>query len=739
MPARLRHGRLYPCLARSWARGSAPKRNPHHDNPRRGKMISSKVLLLALAILSTTLGTWGVFHPYSAPLQVREIRGSKVNPAAPYRNEQNILGGGDFATFMPDAFVSIRFVRPYAFTTIRHTYPFPEYAFTWLRVSSAEVQWSDDGLAWSVADTQSAFGNTIYFYVGASGPHEWWRFIITGSGGLPDLTLGNFWFDLADRRYEIPYDIAWGLLCAGILGLLFTFGALTIPIAFMVITIAAMTFVFSYALILAPYQIISTNDLFGYVQPLIYGTFDSLRNIGYPIFLQFMNPIFGLGNIAIVQVWMQLLSLMVVGAVVWRSYSVITGLIVVIGGVLFFSGWIVFSAPYILAESLITSGLLLATAGVIGAARHPSLGMFLLAGCGLLLATVVKSTGFAVTLATVPIVVWLLPPGRRVRGLALMAGPAVTAYLLMAADHYRREGEFAAQSGAGVLAGHVGWMLQGELPDHPGLIGKLKEVAAEAIADNNPANMKISTLSDLNYYVDYTSGLCDAILYKILPTLKKSYPDITWTQTNRILMRVAFRSIAADPLSYMKHVAAHFYGIWRQVGRAWMDLKSGTIGFRSAYELHFREGPFEALLGPAMTADEVRAAARTQATVKLAASEIPDYLAPRVRNWLSPSIQGWMQDWMTLRTFASLGLGAISIFVCLGILIRPFAAAYRAEIVLAFMLNAYMLSHVLVTWAAINRYPGPIIPIVFTFTVCLLHTSLKALHSRGIRQLENPS
>ena len=205
-------------------------------------------------------------------------------------------------------------------------------------------------------------------------------------------------------------------------------------------------------------------------------------------------------------------------------------------------------------------------------------------------------------------------------------------------------------------------------------------------------------------------------------------------------MRVALSSIAADPLAYVKHVAIHFYGIWRQVGRAWMDLQSGAIGFRSAYELHFREGPFPALLGPARTGDEIRAAARRQATVKLAASEIPNYLAARVRNRLSPSVQQWMQDWMTLRTFVSLGLGAISIFLCAGILFPgSFAAAYRAEIVLAFMLNAYMLSHVLVVWAGINRYPGAIMPIIFAFAVCFVHTSVKALHAVCMRQLRKES
>jgi ABC transporter substrate binding protein len=57
----------------------------------------------------------------------------------------------------------------------------------------------------------------------------------------------------------------------------------------------------------------------------------------------------------------------------------------------------------------------------------------------------------------------------------------------------------------------------------------------------------------------------------------------------------------------------------------------------------------------------LRAAARRQMTVKLAASEVLNYLAPRVRNRLSPSVQQGLEDWAELRALVSLGLGAISI------------------------------------------------------------------------------
>jgi hypothetical protein len=683
-----------------------------------------KAVRFLLSFLLLGLGAWGVLNPHSAPLEIAEIQGSRVNPTFPFRSEQNVLGGGDFGTFVPGAFVTVRFSRPYSFTHVRHIYPFSQYALPWLQVTAAELQWSDDGSNWQVADTATAAGGTMYFRVAAAGAHEWWRLVVVGWAGLPDLLLGNLWFDPADGPFTIPYDVSWGLLCAGVLGILLTFRALTAGRAWMLASAAAAAFVFSYALLLAPYQIISTNDSFSYVQPLLVGTYDSLRNIGYPNLVRLLGITIGLENLAIFQLLIQLLSLGVLSFVMWRCYGMWVALVAILGGALFLTGWIVFFAPYVLVESISTSALLLAAAGIIGASRHPSTRMFILAGAGLALATVAKSTGLAMALAAIPIVRFL-PRGCRLRGVTLVVVPSIAAYLLMSAHHYAREGLFAPEAASGlVLLGHIGWMLQGELPQYPGLIEKLQEAAAPSFAGKPPAGLKISSWTKLDDYVDYTSQLEDWLMVgKIIPALRQYDPKLDWIKMNSISTQVAFVSIAADPRTYARHVAAHFYGMWRQVGRAWIDLQSGTIGFRSAYELQledFREGgsPFRTLLGPPFTAERVREAARRQATVTLASNDLLDYLAPIVRD-------------ATRRGYLSLGLGAISLLLCAAIFFPGrFATAYRAEIMLAFVLNAYMLAHALVVWSSVHRYVAPVIPVIFAFALCLLHTSLRIVGPR---------
>jgi hypothetical protein len=681
----------------------------------------SKLLQLFFAVFLMGLGAWGIFSPLPAPLDVAEISGSKVNTSWPYRNEQNALGGGDFATFVPGAFVTIRFARPYQFTTVRHTYPFTQ--LKWLRITAAEIQWSDDGSAWQVADTARAVGGTMYFSVGAAGAHEWWRMVVTGWAGLPDHTLGNLWFDPADRPFRIPYDIAWALLCAGVIGLLLLVGALTRHRMLTLVTAAAVAFVFSYALLLTPYQIIAMPDSSSYALPVLTGSYDSLRSIGYPSLVWLVDATLGLGNLAAFQLLFQLISLGVLAFVVGRCYGPYIGVVVILGGTLLFSGWLVYYAPFLLIEATTAAALLLAAAGVIGAARHPGTGMFALAGGGLALATLAKSTGFVVAVAALPIIRFVVR-GRRLQALMLIVAPAVAAYLLMSLHHFVREGVFAPEVEGGlVLAGHVGWMLHGELPDHPGLMEKLKESVEPSLMGKRPAEMNMSSLPALDEYVDYTAGLEAWMLWgEMMPALRQYDPNMSGIEQSRVLRRVALMSIAADPLAYLRHVAAHFYGMWREVGEGWTDLRAGAVGFRSAYDLHTRVGPFIALLGQPWTADKVREAARSQETVRLASADLLHYLAPRVRNRLSALI-GPMKEWSMLREYVALGLGAISLLICAAFFLPgQFAVAIRAEIMLAFMLNAYMLGHAWVV-PTIERFAAPVIPIAFAFALCLLTTT----------------
>jgi hypothetical protein len=383
-----------------------------------------KIIGLLLSVFLVSLGIWGILNPHSAMIEVAEIQGSRVNPNSLFRSEQNVLGGGDFATFVPGAFVTVRFSRPYAFTRIRHVYPFTQYAFPWVQVKTADIQWSDDGSKWEVADAATAFGGTMDFQVAAAGAHRWWRLVVTGWAGLPDLLIGNIWFDPADAPFVLPYDVAWGLVFAGILGFLTAFSVLTTARAWALLGATAMAFVFNYAIRLSPYQIISMNDSPSYLQPLLFGSYDSLRSLGYPNLVRLVGITLGLNNLGNFQLLIQLLSFGVLSFVIWRCYGFLTAVLILAVGAVFFSGWMVFFAPQILIESMSTSALLLAAAGLIAVSRRPTTGGFVLAGIGLALATLAKSAGLALTIAAISIIRFL-PRGQRTYGLMFMIVPAL--------------------------------------------------------------------------------------------------------------------------------------------------------------------------------------------------------------------------------------------------------------------------------------------------------------------------
>jgi hypothetical protein len=193
------------------------------------------------------------------------------------------------------------------------------------------------------------------------------------------------------------------------------------------------------------------------------------------------------------------------------------------------------------------------------------------------------------------------------------------------------------------------------------------------------------------------------------------------------------KSIAGNPYLYARQVAAHFYGMWRQVGRAWIELRTGAIGLRSAYELqlirNFSTGPLSTLLGAPLstllgapfTPEKVRDAAHQQARIELASDRLLDYLSYMSSAW---AVKSRLADWGAFRSILSVGLGLISLVLCAAIFVPGhFAFAYRAEIMLAFMLNAYMLAHAMVIGSGVQRFVAPIIPIVFVFAVCFFYSS----------------
>jgi hypothetical protein len=412
--------------------------------------------------------------------------------------------------------------------------------------------------------------------------------------------------------------------------------------------------------------------------------------------------------------------------VIMRCYGPYLALIVLVGGALLMSGWMVFYAPFLLIESLSTSALLFAAAGLIGSVRRPCFGMFLLAGAGLALSVFAKSTGLPVAISAA-LIVRFLPRGVRMRALSVVVAPALVIYLLMSAHMFRREGVFMPEALLGLaLSGDVFWMLSGDVPEESGLINSLKDNVS-IITTGMPRVENISTWAQLDDYVDFTLNVWNEVAFgRIAPTLRRFDPNIKGrVETNSLLLHIALVSIAANPLSYVLHVATHVYGMWRQIGKSWIDLRDGAIGLRSHYNVNTREGFFITLLGePLAAAGDARTATRLQGTIRLASADALDYVAPRVRYYFWPLVEP-MKEWSQFRAYLSIFVGVISIAVCaLFFVPGSLSFEYRAEFTLAIMINAYILAYALLS-PAVDRYASTIMPVVFVFTLCFARTTLR--------------
>jgi hypothetical protein len=158
-------------------------------------------------------------------------------------------------------------------------------------------------------------------------------------------------------------------------------------------------------------------------------------------------------------------------------------------------------------------------------------------------------------------------------------------YLSMATDAYIRAGLPMPEAIGGMnLAAHVGRFLDSELSATPEFIPTLQEAARPVLERRPPGLGKIRSWQDLDAYVDYTASEHDTLLgAALLPAATALVPGSDYKKLDRMLMRVGIVSIMADPLAYAQHVAAHYYGMWRDLGRySPTDLPSTAVYIRSA-------------------------------------------------------------------------------------------------------------------------------------------------------------
>jgi hypothetical protein len=215
---------------------------------------------------------------------------------------------------------------------------------------------------------------------------------------------------------------------------------------------------------------------------------------------------------------------------------------------------------------------------------------------------------------------------------------------------------------------------------------KLIDAAAPIVAQRPAGLTDINSFAALDRYVDVTAGDYGAVLWeKLVPIAAKDLGSEV--AINSFLLRLGISSIRAHPVSYLRHVGAHFYGLWR-------DLK-WTLSLRSATML-VREKPVYVI--PQLAPDLIKATAR------FASLPSNDAVADAevARQLVLPLRDRWSESLIVI--VGPFTLGALAFVLSILFLIPGrLTCLYRTEVMIALSVNAYFGSHVLLQ-VSLHRY-----------------------------------
>jgi hypothetical protein len=682
-------------------------------------------LLLALSAIATALGTVAVGRK---PLWPIEVTGSPTPAEYARRSVDTVLDRGDFLTRAPDgqAHAAFRFSAPQSFLRIEHGYPAEPSPIHRLR--RAAVQWSD-GAAWHDAAVAESRDGTLVFDVSAAGAHARWRLLVLESGSASEVVIGRLEFVPlrslpAQLLARVPVDIPWVALFLALLVLAASAARRPSPARiFAAAAVPAGLFVLAYSLGYAPLQPILTDDSWGYISALAHGVYSEFRNSGYPSFVLAVGKLAGFAALPAAQLLVQTVFY---GLAVWRLSAAYgwrwLGPVLLLAFCLFDIG--TFSAPWVMTEALFSAGLVLCSAGLAAAARRPSPVTLALAGLGLFTAVAAKSIG---VILIVPAVLLLrfLPRRLWLRAATLAVLPGIGAYLLMSWHGYERTGRFSPEQFAGTaLIGHVAWMLDGDVPGRPE-IGPALRASVQPTLARRPADLgRIRSVSDLDDYVNYTANEYNSLLWEnIAPAAWKSLGNDDYAKVDSIYRQLALSSIAKRPLAYAGHVAAHFYGLWREA--VYVKSLRDTAVYNRALPAGLPEetragyrGLVGGLLQPYLDPQAARAAAKVQADVPLALGTLADLALD--------SVAAFVSRWRIGLVVGGMALLLSLLFLLPGRLSR----AWRTEIMLALSINAYFLGHALFQ-PSLTRYGWVALAPAVLLTACVLSRLMGTLW-RGI-------
>ena len=648
-----------------------------------------------------------------------ELSGSPTPPEYVPRTVNNVLADGDFVTRAADgeAYVLIRYSSPEAFTKLVHAYRsevLPQY-----RINTAALQLSDDGTNWAdVAEADERNGELV-FDLGKAGAHKFWKMTVVKSGAAPEVVFGHLSFVESDNIIRrVPVDAVWlSLLPASLLILIFFQIPLSFGRVFTATAVPVALFVLLYSLGYVDFHTVTVSDSAGYLQRVLKGTYSSKRNVGYPSILLAVQNTVGLDHLA----WIHLgtgIACYLAGAFLLavRFASKWIGSILVLA--LLVQGTISRFAPDVLTEALFMAGFGLFASALGVLAWRPDRRAVMAAAVGIVLATLAKSLGVVLIFPAL-LLVRFLPKGYRlsVSGTIVICG--LGTYALMAISSYTRTGIASPESFAGyALIGQVGWMLDDAAMPPSDLTRSLISAAAPVIAQR-PANLtNIQSLATLDRYVDLTVQDFNTVVWQnLVPIATAQLGSVE--AVNSFFLRFGLSSIRAHPFPYLRHVAAHFYGMWRDMGVA-QSLPVATIFIRSE----------PILFGPSRNtgvSDTIPANVLTpypsEVTLKneiRSQSELPLMLISKT-NWLSV-------EW-------TIALGVLAFFLSMLVLVPGrLAYLYRTEIMIALSLNAYFGAHVLLQ-VSLVRYASVALFAAIFLAASFAFTTLYALKSMVVARV----
>lgn len=516
-------------------------------------------------------------------------------------------------------------------------------------------------------------GVVLLILIGLATATVWsWRSFknLPGSGGR-----------LATLR-DIPIDAAWLSLILALLFLfLFSPGKLSSNRRFISFALPIALFVFMYSFEYVPYHTLLFNDSPSYLRRVVTGIYATDRNSGYASILAVVDATIGIDRLPLFQLSVVLVCYLTGAWLLDSCHPSKSWLGPLAVGLFLVQGVTSNSSDQILTEALFTAGLGLFAASLGALVWQPRAAAVIGAMFGIVLATLAKTIGIVLIIPAL-LAAKFLPHGIRVRYPAPIVAAGLVTIIAMASHNYIRSGVFAPESYAGfTLLGNVAWMLDDTYMPKSELTQQMV-LAAEDVVRKRPDKLRtIDSRASVDRYVDYTADEYDELLWTTLYPIGQSHFD-NWREQDEFYLRFAISSIRAHPVSYFIHDAAHFYGLWRDLGDS-QSLREATIDIRRQPLLQPTSGweprntTPTSILSSYPQRQQLEMELDTQRALPLVFSSLLD------NAWINPTLT------------VSLGLLSLALSA-LFLLPIELANLYRTEIMIALCLNAYFATHALI-------------------------------------------